>query len=68
MTELFNNIIKQRYELKLTGKRPRALRIDLDSLSILEKELRGSALLLIPGQKILGLTIECSLEPNFEVI
>jgi hypothetical protein len=65
---LFSNIIKQRYEMLSAGKRPRALRIDLDSLSALEKELRGSALLLIPGQKILGLTIEYTSEPNFEVV
>ena len=65
---LFNNIIEQRKQILLAGKRPRVLRCDLDSLDALAKELSGSGLLLIPGEKILGLTIEYSPEPNFEVV
>jgi hypothetical protein len=68
MSDLYNNLIRQRKEYLLMGQTPRALRVDTDSLEAFSKELAKKGIFLYPGQRILGLDIEISHTPNFEVV
>jgi hypothetical protein len=66
---LFSNIIAQRYAILSAGKRPTRLRIDNASLEALERELRSNCYRdLLVRRRILGLDIEVSPTPNFEVL
>lgn len=65
---LFNNIIAQRREILTAGRRPKRLSVDNASLDALDLELRqlGYSDVLIT-RRVLGLDIEISPTPNFEV-
>ena len=65
---LLENISQQMAAMEMIGKRPRALRADFGSLDALRREVAGSGLLVLPGERIFGLVIEASTEPDFEVV
>lgn len=51
-----------------SGRKPRAIRIDAASQDALQREMLGTDVLILLSNKICGLVIEDSHEPNIEVI
>lgn len=65
---LLDTIIDQKTMMLRSGQLPNALLIDSDSQDVLQRELRGSGIIILPGLRILGLLIKDSSKPNVEVI
>jgi hypothetical protein len=65
---LYQNILQQRAAMMAASKKPRALRIDSDSMDALQREVGAGNVLIVPGNKVCGLVIENSHEPTVEVV